>query len=265
MNTAPTVVAGRLWLSNGGLLSSPSESNLEFFKHNPGAPQYWWVLSDTYVADNVGTGIVHQAPAFGEDNYRVCLAHKVIVKGGELPRPVDANGLFTEQVPPVQGLHVKKADKTLIALIKADNRLFSTGSLKHSYPFCWRSDTPLIYKAVPSWFVKVEEIRDKIVANNHKTYWVPNNVKEGRFHSWLVDARDWAVSRNRFWGTPIPIWASEDMSEVVCISSIDKLYQLSRVRVDNLHRETIDETTIPSKKNPGTFLIHALCTEALSL
>ena len=93
-----------------------------------------------------------------------------------------------------------------------------------------------------------------IAANNEKTYWVPNNVKEGRFHNWLVDARDWAVSRNRFWGTPIPIWASEDMSEVVCIGSVDELAELSGTRVDDLHRETVDSITIPSKKNPGTVL-----------
>lgn len=114
--------------------------------------------------------------------------------------------------------------------------------------------TPLIYKAVPSWFVKVEEIRDKIVANNKKTYWVPNSVKEGRFHSWLTDARDWAVSRNRFWGTPIPIWTNEDMSEVVCIGSVDELAELSGIRVTDLHKDVVDNVTIPSKKNPGEVL-----------
>lgn len=226
----------------------------DFFVGTPGSEDYWKVLSDNYVTDDAGTGIVHQSPAFGEDDYRVCLAHKVIIKGAELPCPVDSNGLFTDEVPPVKGMHVKKADETLIQLLKDSKRLIKKDYLDHSYPFCWRSDTPLIYKAVPSWFIKVEEIRDKIVANNHKTYWVPNNVKTGRFHNWLVDARDWAVSRNRFWGTPIPIWATEDMSEVVCISSIEQLYELSGVRVDDLHRETVDKVTIPSKKNPGQVL-----------
>lgn len=215
---------------------------------------YFQVLSDTYVTDDSGTGIVHQAPGFGEDDYRVCLAHGVIKKGGDIPCPVDSNGMFTPNITPVAGVHVKEADATLIKILKDAGKLVQKDNLDHSYPFCWRSDTPLIYKAVPSWFIKVEEIKDKIVENNHKTYWVPDAVKTGRFHSWLTDARDWAVSRNRFWGTPIPIWASEDMSEVICIGSIEELYKLSGVRCTDLHRESIDDIKIPSKKNPGTFL-----------
>merc|ERR1712137_1103867 len=156
----------------------------DYFTKDENAKEYFRVLSDNYVTDDAGTGIVHQAPAFGEDDYRVCLAHGVIQKGGELPCPVDGNGLFTEQVPEVKGIHVKKADETLIGLLKENKRLVQKDNLDHSYPFCWRSDTPLIYKAVPSWFIKVEEIKDRLVENNKKTYWVPNAVKEGRFHNW---------------------------------------------------------------------------------
>eukprot|EP00903_Cladosiphon_okamuranus_P006585 g6433.t1 len=221
------------------------------FKFFADREQSFVVCEDNYVTNDSGTGIVHQAPAFGEDDYRVCLAHGVILKGEDIPCPVDSNGLFTSEVGDYAGQYVKTADKALCEEIKANGRLVSKDSYTHSYPFCWRSDTPLIYKAVPSWFVAVESIRDKLLKNNAETYWVPSFVNEKRFQNWLEGAKDWAVSRNRFWGTPMPMWVSDDGEEMVAVGSIAELKELSGVEITDLHRESVDHITIPSKQGKG--------------
>ncbi len=228
-------------------LKDPAKCSEE--THQPCEKGAFRLFNADYVSTEDGTGIVHIAPAFGEEDNKV-------FAGSGIPNvePMDAECKFTSEVSDYAGRFVKDCDKDIMERLKKEGKLVKRDTVVHQYPHCWRCGSPLIYRGIGSWFVKVQDFHERLLRANSQIKWQPAHIKEGRFGKWLAGARDWAVSRNRYWGNPIPIWKCDnpECKNVLCVGSRQELADLSGTYPEDLHKQFVDKITIPCKKCGGT-------------
>jgi isoleucyl-tRNA synthetase len=235
-------------ISGSKLVGNTYKPLFPYFKDQPNA---FKVLAADYVTTSDGTGIVHQAPAYGEDDFYTCKKANISIVD-----PIDEQGNFTNEIEELSGSYFKDADKLICKLLKQKDSLIKHATIVHSYPFDERTDTPLMFKAVPSWYVAVEKIVDKLVANNQKINWIPGHLKNGRMGSWLKGARDWAISRNRFWGTPLPVWICKNNAKhMKVIASIAELKEACGKDIVDIHSHFLKDIEISCPECTGKMKI----------
>ncbi|HOB88228.1 MAG: isoleucine--tRNA ligase [Bacillota bacterium] len=219
------------------------------FRYTEPSKKAWYVVAEDFVTLSDGTGIVHMAPAFGEDDMNAALNHDLPVV-----QLVDEEGRFTEEVSDWKGMHVKEADPLIIEHLMNSGRLYRSEQYSHTYPFCWRCDTPLLYYARTSWFIKTTAVKDALLRNNNAVAWHPEYIRDGRMGNFLENVIDWAVSRERYWGTPLPIWICDDCEYTHCVGSIKELKEMAVELPERLelHRPYIDKARLLCPKCGGS-------------
>ena len=209
----------------------------DFFKDKASQGAFRVIAVD-FVEEGEGLSIIHIAPAFGEDDYWACKNNNV-----PLVCPVDEKGRFTNEVKIFEGQHVFDTNSEVVRYLKEKNLFVSDGSLVHNYPHCWRCGKPLIYKAMDAWYFSIDKIKQKLIEKNQEINWVPDYIKTGRYANWLQNARDWNISRNRYWSTPIPVWQCDKCNHVDVLGSKEEIEKASKVKLDNLHKQYMDKVT----------------------